>query len=263
MNNRTDLAIETVQKGIKVEESKDFKSYFLENEKGKYYTVEFKSIEKIIDFSEIEKEIFKALENLLPERREKILIVGLGNDQITSDSIGPQTASKILATRHIVGNFAESIGLKNLKSVAVMSPNVLGKTGIEVSEIIKGAVEKVKPDAVIAIDALCSKSTDRLFSCVQLCNSGISPGSGVKNSRKELSEKTLGVPTIAIGVPTVVEAETIAFSLTGKEAKNRSELIVTPKDADLLVLKMAEFLSETLNVFLQPETPRDIILQLV
>ena len=263
MQYRTDLAIEKQSNGIKTEKSRDFTTYFLENEKGKYYTIEFKSIEKIADFREIEKGIISALENLFPKKSEKILVVGLGNAEITSDAIGPKTASKILATRHIAGAFAESIGLKNLKSVSVVSPNVLGKTGIEVSETVKGVVDTVKPDAVLVIDALCSKSVERIFSCVQLCDSGISPGSGVKNSRRELSKKTLGVPTVAVGVPTVVDAQTIAFELTGKVAKNPYELIVTPKDADLLISRMAELLSETLNVFLQPQIERDVILQLV
>ena len=169
----------------------------------------------------------------------------------------------MLATRHIIGDFAEKIGLKGLKSVSVIAPNVLGKTGIEVSELIGGAVKTILPDAVIVIDALCSKSTERLFSCIQLCNNGISPGSGVKNSRKEISRKTLGVPVVAIGVPTVVDAKTIAFELTGKEAKSENEMIVTPKDADLLCEKISDFLSSSLNVFLQPKIERDVILSLV
>ena len=197
---------EKTEENYKTEKIGCVDSHFLQTESGKYYTLEFESIEKLIDFSDIERALKIALNNLLPKAREKILVVGLGNTEITSDSVGPITAKKILATRHITGQFAETIGLKNLKSVAVISPNVLGKTGIEVSELVLGAVNTVKPDAVIVIDALCSKSLNRLFSCIQLTDSGISPGSGVKNSRKELSKNTLGVPVVAIGVPTVVEA---------------------------------------------------------
>ena len=235
----------------------------MESENRKYYTLDFKRIDKIINFEDIEKALYKALEDLLPEKREKIMVVGLGNTEITSDSVGPKTAEKILATRHIMGKFAENIGLKGLKSVSVIAPNVLGKTGIEVSELVLGAVETVKPDAVIVLDALCSKSVERLFSCIQLCDNGISPGSGVKNSRKELSHKTLGVPVVAIGIPTVVDALTIAFELTGEEAKEHIDMIVTPKDADLLCEKTSQFLSEVLNVFLQPEIEREVILSLV
>lgn len=263
MSIRTDLAIEKNEGNYKSKKIGGVDSHFLQNESGKYYTLEFESIEKVIDFSDIERALKIALNKLLPKVHEKILVVGLGNTEITSDSVGPITAEKILATRHITGQFAESIGLKNLKSVAVISPNVLGKTGIEVSELVLGAVNTVKPDAVIVIDALCSKSLNRLFSCIQLTDSGISPGSGVKNSRKELSKNTLGVPVVAIGVPTVVEALTVAYELTGKVAKTHTDLIVTPKDADLLCHRIAEALSQTLNVFLQPEIERDVILQLV
>ncbi len=263
MTVRTDLAIEKKQSGYESRNIGEVKLHFLENEEGKYYTLEFPSIEKIVDFCDIEKAVSLSLDTLLPESREKILVVGLGNTEITSDAIGPLTTEKILATRHITGQFAENIGLKNLKSVSVIAPNVLGKTGIEVCELVSGAVNTVKPDAVIVIDALCSKSAHRLFSCIQLCDNGISPGSGVKNSRKELSKATLGVPVVAIGVPTVVDALTIAYELTGKVAETHTDMIVTPKDADLLCHRMAQALSETLNVFLQPDIERDIILQLV
>lgn len=263
MSIRTDLAIENEKNLIESRKIGEVNLSFLQNSIGKYYTLEFQSIEKVTDTHTIKKEIFNALVNLLPEKKEKILVVGLGNYEITSDSIGPRVAEKILATRHIVGEFAESIGLKGLKSVSVMAPNVLGKTGIEVCELVKGAVNTVKPDAVIAVDALCSKSVSRLFSCIQLCNCGIAPGSGVKNSRKELSKKTLGVPVVAIGVPTVVDALTIAFELTGKEAEQHTDMIVTPKDADLLCKRISDCLSEALNVFLQPDIDEEVILSLV
>lgn len=263
MSIRTDLAIENENSEYTTDINGSVKTHFLENTRGKYYTLEFQSVEKISDFKDVETSIFNALRNLLPQKTDKILVVGLGNLDITSDAIGPLIANKILATRHIAGNFAKSIGLENLKSVAVMAPNVLGKTGIEVQEIVKGTVNTVKPDAVIVIDALCAKSIGRLFSCIQLCDSGISPGSGVKNSRKELSRNTLGVPVIALGVPTVVDAMTISYELTGNIAKTHTDLIVTPKDADLLCHRMAEMISEILNVFLQPEIERDVILQLV
>ena len=190
-------------------------------------------------------------------------MAGLGNTDITPDAVGPLTAKGILATRHITGQFAESIGLKGLKSVSVISPGVLGKTGIEVRELIIGAAAAVNPDAVIVIDALASKSTERLFKTVQLCDTGISPGSGVKNSRSEISEKTLGVPVIAVGVPTVVDAETLAFELTNKEPERESGMFVTPKEVDLLCERISEILSAALNVFLQPEIDEDIILGLV
>lgn len=230
---------------------------------GTYITVEFPEIYKINDYSNLKKAIIKALSILLPSGGKNLLIAGLGNTDITPDAVGPFTAKKILATRHISGQFAESIGLKGLKSVSVIAPGVLGQTGIEVSELIKSTAQTVKPDAVIVIDALASKSTDRLFKTVQLSDTGISPGSGVKNSRQEISEKTVGVPVIAVGVPTVVDAETLAFELTNKDPEKNSDMFVTPKEVDLLCDRISEILSLALNVFLQPEIDEDIILGLV
>ena len=230
---------------------------------GKYITVEFPSVDKIDSFDEIKDELITALRELLPEKYNNILVVGLGNDEITSDSIGPNTAKRLLATRHIAGEFAENIGLKGLNSVSVVAPNVLGKTGIEVSEIIESIVKKTAPEAVIVIDALASMSITRLFKTVQLCDTGISPGSGVKNSRRELSQKTLGVPVIAVGVPTVVDALTLAFEITEELPKNDTDMIVTPKDADLLCHRISEILSSSLNVFLQPNIAPEIIFSLV
>lgn len=230
---------------------------------GTYITVEFPEIYKINDYGNLKKAIIRALGMLLPLGEKNLLVAGLGNTDITPDAVGPFTAKKILATRHISGQFAENIGLKGLKSVSVIAPGVLGQTGIEASELIKSAVETVKPDAVIVIDALASKSTERLFKTVQFSDTGISPGSGVKNSRQEISKKKIGVPVIAVGVPTVVDAETLAFELTNKEPKKNSDMFVTPKEVDLLCDRISEILSVALNVFLQPEIDEDIILGLV
>lgn len=282
MSIRTDLAIELSEgkieekSGIHKEErqngdvlSTSIKIFSEKGEKiigkpqGTYITLSFPSIDKIDSYEEIKKELIKALKSLIPQNTDNILVVGLGNDEITSDSIGPKTAKKLLATRHIAGDFAEKIGLKGLKSVSVVTPNVLGKTGIEVTEIIEGIVKKTKAGAVIVIDALASGSITRLFKTIQLCNTGISPGSGVKNSRKELSEKTLGVPVIAVGVPTVVDALSLAFEITEEIPKNDTDMIVTPKDADLLCHRMSEILSLSLNLFLQPEIEPDILMSMV
>ena len=147
--------------------------------------------------------------------------------------------------------------------MAVITPDVLGKTGIETAELIRGTADKIKPAAVIAVDALAARDPNRLFKTVQLTNSGISPGSGVKNRRGEISEKTIGVPVIAVGVPTVTDAEAIAYSLTGTEPETDSGMFVTPKEVDMLCGKISKILSETLNEFLQPEIDADIIEELV
>src|SRR5690625_5219327 len=136
------------------------------------------------------------------------LIVGLGNWNVTPDALGPMTAEKILVTSHLFQLEHESVA-EGYRSVAAVTPGVMGVTGIEPSDIVFGIVEKFKPDFVIAIDALASRSIERVNETIQLSDSGIHPGSGVGNKRKELSKDTLGVPVIAIGVPTVVDAVTI------------------------------------------------------
>ncbi len=279
---RTDLAIETpsfhsahpLERKIK-RECKRFvekNSLKIENRQeeeavskpiGDYITLKFRDVLKFDDAEEIEELLIEALKELIGQNFENILVVGLGNEEITSDAVGPKIAKKILATRHIEKAFAEKIGLKGLRSVSVISPDVLGKTGIETLEIVKGVANRVSPDLIIAVDALAAASFKRLFSTVQLCNTGISPGSGVKNERKELSEKTLGVPVIAIGVPTVVDAVSLGYELTGKEPLLESDLIVTPKDADILCHKISEIISSALNIFLQPEIDREVIKALV
>lgn len=278
MSIRTDLAVEEnlEENGIKrvrktvgdttvceVEITDPQKALLIRKNVGKYITVEFPSVEKINSYENIKNCLREALISICPKEVESTLVIGLGNTEITADSIGPETARKLLATRHIAGEFSEKIGLKGLKSVAVLSPGVLGKTGIEVAEITESIVKKIKPQAVIVIDALASGSVNRLFRTIQLSDSGISPGSGVKNSRKELSEKTLGVPVIAVGVPTVVDALTLAFELTGKETETETDMIVTPKDADLLTHRISEILAEALNLFLQPDIDEEILMELV
>lgn len=278
---RTDLAIELRSlkggeiKGVKHSE-KEWENIKLskteivssEGEKalgkpiGKYITVEFPDLLKIADYTPLKKALRESLSSVLSER-ENILAVGLGNDEITADSIGPRTASRLLATRHIAGQFAENIGLKGLKKVAVIEPNVLGKTGIETYEFVEAVAGKIKPSAIIAIDALAAGSVDRLFKTVQFSSTGISPGSGVKNSRRELSFETLGVKVIGIGIPTVVDAQNLAFELTQKEPQYSCDLIVTPKDCDILCHKICEVLASVLNEFLQPEIEAEILNELV
>jgi len=282
MGIRTDLAIDKKptfdkqERGIiKKEKNSKFTTVceieFLEQkvaekygkEKGKYITISFESLEKISDYREIEKEIERALSLLCKKDFEQVLVIALGNEEITADNIGPKTAKRLLATRHIAGEFAEKIGLKKLKSVSILSPNVLGKTGIETAEICTALCKKINPDFVIVLDALCTSDYKRIFKTVQLTNSGISPGSGVKNKRQEISQKTLGIPVIAVGVPTVTTAEALAFYMTEKPPKEDCELIVTPKDCDLYSHRITEILSNSLNRFLQPEIDEEIIFELV
>lgn len=240
---------------------------------GTYITIEIKEIE-IINEEEIEK-ISKILSEQISElikSYKSILVVGLGNIDTTVDSIGPKVVKDLKITRHIK-KYAPDLIDNETKDISGIAPGVLGTTGIETGEILKGIVEKVKPDAIIAIDALMSKDISRLFKTIQISNTGITPGAGVGNNRKEISLRTMGVPVIAIGVPTLVEAATIvadSIELIAnqfeefKELKNASKedkyrlmkavlepskfnLTVTPKEVDDLVDNMKTIISHGIN----------------
>ncbi len=197
----------------------------------------------------------EALRQLLPTSG-CVLVVGLGNEAITPDALGPRTASMVLATRHIQGEFARSVGLDDLRPTVVLKPDVLGNTGVESSEMVRGVCRVVNPAAVIAVDALAARSVDRLGCTVQLSDTGISPGSGVGNNRKALTRETLKLPVIGIGVPTVVDAGTLAKDLTGAEqaavSPRGAEMMVTPREIDLMIARAARLLAMTIHAALQP-----------
>lgn len=213
---------------------------------GEYLTAEIPDIaENTSDFDILSKALACEISSFLPCKFQSALLIGLGNRDITPDALGPKTAENILATRHIP---FEKTGC--LRRVAVLSPGVLGQTGIESGEIIKSLCEYINPDVVIAVDSFAAKSTCRLFKTVQISNSGITPGSGVGNSRFEISLKTLGKPVIAIGMPTV---STEFFK------ENEPEMIVTPSDIDKLIKNSSKLLGLSLNRALQPDIPFDFL----
>jgi spore protease len=215
-----------------------------------------------------------------------VLVVGLGNWNVTPDALGPRVVKDLLVTRHILQMEPETLG-EGFRSVAAISPGVLGITGVETGEIIQGLVEKVKPDLLIAVDALAARSLSRLHTTIQLADTGIHPGSGVGNKRLGITHETIGIPVIAVGVPTVVDAITIANDILDhllhsfiEEAspdspvsavvKSMAEgdkkavmeeimapyggnLMVTPKDIDTLVEDIARVISGGLNAALHPE----------
>ena len=202
-----------------------------------------------------------------------VLAVGLGNEHITADSIGPKSVNNLLVTRHIKELMPEEID-ESVRSVSALSPGVMALTGIETSEIVKGVVEKAKPGLVIAIDALAARSIGRLGKTIQIADTGINPGSGVGNNRKELSEKTLGVPVIAIGVPMVVDAKTVAFDcmeINGEadsEKMNKvykkmeienNDMVVTPKDVDSLSERCARIIANGINIAMHPAMGKEDI----
>lgn len=217
------------------------------------------------------------------EEKSTILIVGLGNWNVTPDALGPKVVSSVMVTRHLLEYLPEQVD-DGVRPVCAVSPGVLGITGIETGEIVKGIVDRIRPNCIIAIDALASRKMDRVNTTIQIADTGIAPGSGVGNKRMELSRSTLGIPVIAIGVPTVVDAATMANDTIdlvldsmieqapkGTEFYNmmksidRDEkyqmiqevlkpyvgnLIVTPKEIDEVVEKVSKVIANGLNIAL-------------
>ncbi len=222
--------------------------------KGRYITVETDRLSaNPKDFNEQVSNIADELTSLTGENNKNTLVVGLGNSDITPDALGPLVISQVIATRHLKDELPPEHELNSLGSVSAISPGVLGQTGIESSEIIKALCEKTKPDSVYVIDALACSDVSRLGTTIQLSDSGISPGSGVQNRRKELSRETLGVPVIAIGVPTVVDMHTIIENITGETPnKHLPNMMVTPRDIDKLIERTGRLLAYSINKATQP-----------
>lgn len=193
-----------------------------------------------------------ALGGMLPEG--DALIVGLGNRDITPDTVGVDAAEGIIATRHMQGEQLESIGLAGMRSVCVLTPGVMGQTGLEVRDIISSLTGSIPFSFVVVIDALAARSSTRLGRTIQLSNVGISPGSGVFNGRAELSEHSLGVKVFSLGIPTVVDAATLVYDLCpGCEEKIAQNMMVTPRSIDSISRQGAKIISRALNRALQPQ----------
>ena len=193
-----------------------------------------------------------------------VLVAGLGNLNTTPDALGPKCAAQVLATRHIARDLREKLGLPALREVSVLTPGVTGRTGVESVEIIKGVCKTVHPAAVIAVDALAAGSVTRLVKTVQLSSVGIEPGSGVGNARRALTRETLGVPVIALGVPTVVDAVSLAKDVFGEKATPSGSvyagMMVTPRDIDEVIGSAARLLALAVNCALQKNlSPRELM----
>ncbi len=230
---------------------------------GKYVTLESTGTINLFELENLSTLLENELKSILGVIDGTALVVGIGNTTITPDALGPTVAAGVLATRHIGEDLANKIGLKGLRSVSVLSPGVLGQTGMETKEVIDGAVCKVSPSVIILIDALAAREVSRLCNTVQICDTGVSPGSGVGNSRSEISEKTVGVRCITIGVPTVVEAATLCYDLTGHSTRDHEPLIVTPRDIDRLSLRASKVISLAINKVLQPDIDPEILIDVV
>lgn len=224
--------------------------------KGRYLTLETTALSRFSDnYQKMAEEFAAELSSLLP-KEGTVLVVGLGNSAITPDALGPRTAGKVLATRHLKSELQEGEAdfLTALRPVSVLTSGVLGQTGMETAEIVSAVCRKIEPSAVIAVDALACAALERLGTTIQMCDSGICPGSGVDNRRKELSQRTLGAPVIAVGVPTVVDLHTVVESLTEQTvAPDRPNLMVTPRDIDRLIDHAAGMISCGINLALHPE----------
>lgn len=176
-----------------------------------------------------------------------VVVAGLGNDGITADSIGPKTVGRLVVTHHLRRLNPSLYSALGFGDVAAVAPGVLGQTGLESAVLIKAATAQIKPACLIAVDALAARSLERLATTVQLTTVGISPGSGVCNSREEISAKTMGCPVIAIGVPTVVDAPTLLSEMGGKCADGTESFFVTPKESDVMTRVMAELIAAAIN----------------
>lgn len=233
---------------------------------GRYVTVEVAPFAKHAQFIDKSLDtVASEIRRMLPESGS-VLVAGLGNSKITPDALGPKCASMIFATRHITGELLKETGFEGLRCVSAFSAGVLGETGAEAGEMIKGVVGMLRPDAVITIDALAARNIGRLGTTIQMCNTGIVPGSGVGNARLEINERTIGVPVIAIGVPTVVDAATLILDFAGDiDEKNVPEeaesMMVTPREVDLMIERAAKLTSLAINCALQPGiSPEDMLI---
>ena len=220
---------------------------------GKYETISLEKVIKRCDdgFIDGAKCVGESLRKLMPSC-DRVLIACMGNPNITPDAIGPLCADSLMVTRHLKAYMPKEFA--GFREVSVLCPGVLGTTGIESAAIVKGAVEAAKPECVIAIDALAARSMDRLCNTIQICNTGIEPGSGVGNRRYALNKETLGVPVIAAGVPTVVDAGTLIYDLTGCPPDKQSRtMMITPREIDSIVAHTAKLLAYGINFALHPD----------
>lgn len=228
---------------------------------GRYLTLELDALIRREEdaFPRACKALSTLLRELLPHPNDgPVLIAGLGNRMITPDAIGPQTADHVIATRHLV---AQSPAIfADWRPVSALAPGVLGQTGVETGEVICGVLNRVRPAAVIAVDALAAGRLSRLLRTVQLADTGITPGAGVGNARAALNKETLGVPVIAVGVPTVVDGATLAHEISSQLGQPACEalddlsqpVMITTRDIDREVADISRMIGYAVNMALHP-----------
>ena len=228
---------------------------------GRYLTFELDALIRREEdaFPRACKALSTLLRELLPHPNDgPVLIAGLGNRMITPDAIGPQTADHVIATRHLVAQSPTIFA--DWRPVSALAPGVLGQTGVETGEVICGVLDRVRPAAVIAVDALAAGRLSRLLRTVQLADTGITPGAGVGNARAALNKETLGVPVIAVGVPTVVDGATLAHEISSQLGQPACEalddlsqpVMITTRDIDREVADISRMIGYAVNMALHP-----------
>ncbi|MBQ1518089.1 MAG: GPR endopeptidase [Clostridia bacterium] len=242
---------------------------------GVYITCYFKALTD--DFTSSDERIFaiaNEIKKLMPQTGT-VLAAGIGNKNITPDSIGPKACEKILPTRHLKNSVSKSFGFDNLRSVCVLSPGVLGQTGAEIVELLRAVVKELDVCCIIAVDSLASNSLSRLGCTVQISDTGISPGAGIGLRRNAINKDTVGVPVIGIGVPTVADALTLSADILCRGNDEQTEevlnklrpegrsMIVTPCDIDLLTDRASLLVGMAINAALQPEISAEDLFALI
>lgn len=234
--------------------------------KGRYLTLETTALHRHNPhFQQLAEELAKEFSIFLP-KSSSVLIAGLGNRSITPDALGCLVAERLFVTRHLQKELSETeyAPFADLRSVSAIAPGVMGQTGMEAAELLSAICQKTKPDCVIVIDALACAALERLGTTIQICDSGIAPGSGVENCRKEISHHTLQTPVIAVGVPTVVDLHTAAEGLLHATLPPVQEnMIVTPREIDQLIQNAADLLICGLHLALYPQLEFEEIISLL
>lgn len=290
LNYRTDLAVETeqllgearqqaqgyIKKQSQIDEDISLTEIKITTEdgerafgkpRGTYITLEVKGL--LEEKNGIKERAARALASRLKEMIKfdyflKVLVVGLGNEKVTPDSLGPHTVDKVKITSHLFKIF-ECDGDWEMANVSGFNPSVTGVTGMETADLIERVTGMVKPDALICIDALAAKDIGRLSTTIQVCDTGIFPGAGMGNNRKEISRKTVGCPVISIGVPTVIDSRTLLMEAAEEmkdplvEKKLQSymnsremDMIVTSTDIDAIIKDFSDIISNAINITLHP-----------
>lgn len=269
-NIRTDLILESITNNDDFVDTKteyfgdisvtsvivdDDSSKLLNKKKGRYTTILFDDATDKENCDKIEDVFIKVLKDFTMNN-DNILVIGLGNDMSTPDSLGPKVIDNLIVTRHLF-ILGEDVS-KGIKKVSCFSPGVMASTGIETSDYIKAVVNEVKPDMVIVIDALAAGSMERVNKSIQITDTGIHPGSGVGNMRKEVSYDTLGTPVVAIGVPTVVEASVIVYDTINYLFKHIS-YIKDNQSKNKLIFSRSNYINKIKDKSLSLEEKRDIL----